>query len=380
MEQVGGATIDKALGDAYEGDFRQAELLSLPVTLVILVVAFGALLAAAVPVLLALTSVAAAMGLVRAGLAPAAGHRHHRERGPADRDGRRRRLLAVLRTPGAGGAGRAAARRWTRWRSRPRTSGRAVVVSGGTVAVAMAGMFLTGSAIFSSLAVGAILVVAVAVLGSITVLPAVLAGLGRWVDRPRVPLLHRLTLRPERRSRLWSALLRPALRRPVAALAVGAGALVAAGAARPPGMRTALPGARRPAPVDPGGAVVRPAHRRLPDRGRGARGRGPGAGRAGRRGPVGAARPAGRAGASPRFAAGGEPDLEVSADGRVSVLTLAIPDADDSPGAEQSLGELRGRAGARRRSAGCRARPVAVGGGTAASVDFSAVLSSGCRS
>ena len=79
------------------------------------------------------------------------------------------------------------------------TSGRAVVVSGGTVAVAMAGMFLTGSAIFSSLAVGAILVVAVAVLGSITVLPAVLAALGRWVDRPRVPFLHRLTLRPGRR-------------------------------------------------------------------------------------------------------------------------------------------------------------------------------------
>ncbi|MFL6128444.1 MAG: MMPL family transporter [Mycobacteriales bacterium] len=68
------------------------------------------------------------------------------------------------------------------------TSGRAVVVSGGTVAVATAGMILTGSAVFSSLAVGAILVVVVAaaVPGSITVLPAVLAALNPWVDRPRV--------------------------------------------------------------------------------------------------------------------------------------------------------------------------------------------------
>ena len=57
----------------------------------------------------------------------------------------------------------------------------------------MAGMFLARDATFSSLGVGAILVVAVAVLGSLTVLPALLAKLGRWVDRPRIPFLWRLT-------------------------------------------------------------------------------------------------------------------------------------------------------------------------------------------
>ena len=101
------------------------------------------------------------------------------------------------------------------------TSGHAVVVSGIAVIISMAGLFLAGDAVFSSLAVGSILVVAVAVLGSLTVLPALLAKLGRWVDRPRVPLLWRLTARrigPDGQpaaARFWPAVLRPALRIPV---------------------------------------------------------------------------------------------------------------------------------------------------------------------
>ena len=88
------------------------------------------------------------------------------------------------------------------------------------VIASMAGLYVIGDATFNSLATGAILVVAVAVLGSITVLPALLAKLGRWVDRPRVPLLWRLNRRigqggisrraarprapPSRSSRCWS--------------------------------------------------------------------------------------------------------------------------------------------------------------------------------
>ena len=82
---------------------------------------------------------------------------------------------------------------------------------------------------------------------------------------------------------------------------------------------------------------------------------------------------AARAGARPRFATG-EPDLEVSESSRVSVLTLAIPDADDSPGAEQSLRELRGTL-VPETVGRVPGASVAVGGGTAASVDFSGVLS-----
>jgi RND superfamily putative drug exporter len=234
-------------------------------------------------------------------------------------------------------------------------------------------MFLTGSAIFSSLAVGAILVVAVAVLGSITVLPAVLAALGRWVDRPRVPVLHRLTMRPGQRSRLWSALLRPALRRPVTALAVGAGVLVLL-ALPAAGMRTSLPGiADLPRSIPamqsydrltaafPGEGAVHVVAVEAPGE---------------RSGAVRSALLdlAGRTTGNPRFA-GGDPDLQTSADGRVSVLNLAITDADDSPGAELSLRELRGTL-VPQTVGHVPGAVTAVGGGTAASVDFSAMLSS----
>jgi putative drug exporter of the RND superfamily len=111
------------------------------------------------------------------------------------------------------------------------TSGHAVVVSGVAVMISMAGMFLAGDSIFSSLAVGTITVVAVSVLGSLTVLPALLAKLGRWVDRPRVPLLWRLTAARQRRrpgsGGFWSVALRPALKYPAVTLVLSAGALVA---------------------------------------------------------------------------------------------------------------------------------------------------------
>ena len=120
------------------------------------------------------------------------------------------------------------------------TSGRAVVVSGLTVIIAMAGMFLSGDGTFASLAVGTIAVVAAAVVGSVTVLPALLAILGRWVDRPRVPLIWRLQSR-DGNPRFWRAVLRPVLARPAIAFTVGAGVLVAL-AVPALGMRLGDPG------------------------------------------------------------------------------------------------------------------------------------------
>ena len=78
------------------------------------------------------------------------------------------------------------------------TSGRAVLVSGFTVMAAMAGMLLAGDRTFTSLGIGAIMVVAVAMIGSITVVPAMLAWLGDRVDKGRVPFLHRLKRRRRR--------------------------------------------------------------------------------------------------------------------------------------------------------------------------------------
>src|SRR5205823_1768797 len=70
-----------------------------------------------------------------------------------------------------------------------RTSGRAVVVSGATVAIAMAGMYLVGVRTLSGIATAAIAVVACAVIASLTVLPATLRILGAGIDRGRIPLL-----------------------------------------------------------------------------------------------------------------------------------------------------------------------------------------------
>ena len=94
------------------------------------------------------------------------------------------------------------------------TSGRSVLISGLTVMVAMAGMFLTGDATFASLGLATILVVAVAVLGSLTVLPALLSKLGDKVDRLRVPLVGRLR-RDNGEGRVWGAIVDRVLRRPV---------------------------------------------------------------------------------------------------------------------------------------------------------------------
>jgi putative drug exporter of the RND superfamily len=225
IEQAGDSTLGAALDRVYEDDFAKAEFISVPMTLIILLVVFGAFIAAGVPVLLALSSVGAAVGLsafasylvptndllssvvLLVGMAVGVDYslfyirRDREERAKGDSVDH---AIAVTAA----------------------TSGRAVVVSGLTVMVAMSGMFLAGFSIFSAFAMGTILVVAVAMLGSVTVLPALLSILGRWVDRPRVPLLWRLQQRAGE-SRLWPAVLRPVLRRPAIALTVGTGALAA---------------------------------------------------------------------------------------------------------------------------------------------------------
>ena len=122
------------------------------------------------------------------------------------------------------------------------TSGRAILTSGLTVMVAMAGMFFAGSRTFSSFAVGTILVVAVAVLGSLTVLLAMMSALGPRVEKGRVPLLHRFRRDSGADSRIWGWLLERVMRRPGLAACVGAAALAAL-ALPVLGMHTALPGA-----------------------------------------------------------------------------------------------------------------------------------------
>ncbi|GAA1662828.1 MMPL family transporter [Kribbella yunnanensis] len=239
IEEVGGLSIGQALEKTLGEDFKRAELFSLPVTLAILLVAFGALIAASVPLLLALSAVAAAIGLSAAAsqLVPAV-------------DAANSVILLIGMAVGVDYS-LFYLRREREERAKGRshvdaveiaaaTSGHAVVVSGTAVIISMAGLFLARDAVFSSFAVGSILVVAMAVVGSLTVLPAVLAKLGRWVDKPRIPLVWRLTA-SKAQPRFWPMVLKPALKYPMATLLVAVIALLAA-AAPALGMTLKFPG------------------------------------------------------------------------------------------------------------------------------------------
>jgi putative drug exporter of the RND superfamily len=239
VAQVGGTSIDRAIGDVVDSDFQRAETLSLPVTLGILLLAFGALFAAGVPLLLALSAVGTSIGLAGlvSHLLPVSDTLNSVVLLIGMAVGVDYSLFYVRRTreERARGASRreaidiAAA-----------TSGRAVVVSGLAVIVAMAGLLLSGNAVFSSMAVGTMVVVAVAVLGSLTVLPAVLSLLGDKVDRPRIPLVHRL--RRQGPGRFWPLVMRGVLAKPVLSLVV-AGTALAALAVPALGMRLGESGA-----------------------------------------------------------------------------------------------------------------------------------------
>ena len=216
IEEFGDASADKEVSESFESDFRQAEVTSLPITLIILLLAFGAVVAALVPLILAATAVAAAIGLLGplsqiwpvdqsvtsvvllVGLAVGVDYSMLYLRREREERARGNDPEASLQAAAA-------------------TSGRAVLVSGVTVAIAMAGMFVAGASTFTSFAVGTITVVAIAVAGSLTVLPAVLSKLGDRVNKGRIPFLKRPEERVATQSRIWSAILDRVLRRPVAA-------------------------------------------------------------------------------------------------------------------------------------------------------------------
>jgi RND superfamily putative drug exporter len=216
LYEIGDGTIARAIDAGTTSDFHRAELFAVPLTLAILVLVFGALVAACVPLLLGLTSVVAAIGVVGAlshlvptssttssavlliGLAVGVDYSLFYMR--REREERRagRAPLAALEATSA-------------------TVGHAVAVSGMSVIVAMAGLLLTGSAVFTSIAVGTMLVVAISVIGSLTVLPAVLAMLGDRIDRGRVRRRRGSAARAP--GGAWRALANAVVARPAIALA-----------------------------------------------------------------------------------------------------------------------------------------------------------------
>lgn len=229
VAQAGDVTLDEGIDERIGDDLRAAEGISVPVTLVLMLLAFGALIAAGIPVLIAATSVAATIGITAplSHLVPAEATVSSMIVLIGMAVGVDYSLFYLKREREERAKGRSAV---DAVEIAAQTSGHSIVVSGVAVVASMTGLYVVGGATFNSLATGAILVVAVAVLGSITVLPALLAGLGRWVDRPRVPLLWRANRHlNERYGQGWISrrVLAPALHRPVAALVVGAAVVVA---------------------------------------------------------------------------------------------------------------------------------------------------------
>jgi RND superfamily putative drug exporter len=362
IEETGDASIKRALDEIIDRDFRRAEVLSLPVTLLILLVAFGALIAAGIPIVLALSSVAGAMGLsvFASYLVPATLTTNS--------------VILVLGMAGGVDYSLFYLRREREERARGRghldavqiaaeTSGHAVLVSGMAVIVCLCGLYIADDPTFSSMATGSVLVVLIAMIGSLTVLPAILAKLGPWVDRLRIPVLWRVTTR-RGEPQLWPALLRPAVRAPLVTVLVSV-AVLGAMALPALDMKLKLSGTAaamqtfdRLTAAFPVADVNHVIAVRAP------------ASEAGR---VRAALSdlSRRAADDPLFAADSAPRITTSSDGRVTTMQLATPYPSGSDASRSSLRQLREEL-APATIGSVPGAEYAVGGPVAATVDYSA--------
>jgi RND superfamily putative drug exporter len=250
VAEFGFASATHELSKTIDKDFQKAEKLSVPITFVILLIAFGAFVAAGVPVLLAFSAVLASVGL-----SAVASHVFHAS------DATQSVILLMGMAVGvdyslfylkrereeraAGHQGHDALYRAAA------TSGQAVLISGFTVLIAMAGMLFAGTKIFTSIGIGAMLVVFSSLVGSLTVLPALLGKLDRYIERGVRQVLAATVLRFLRlfntqpgwlvwlrdkptllkrlkgdraESRIWGYVITKSMRRP--AIAVGISTLV----------------------------------------------------------------------------------------------------------------------------------------------------------
>jgi uncharacterized membrane protein YdfJ with MMPL/SSD domain len=225
VEQSGGASSDEEFNAIFESDLQKAGTTSLPLTLIILLIAFGALVAAGIPLLLAITGVIGTMGLVGplSQLTPVDDSINHVILLIGLAVGVDYSLFYLRRVREERAAGRSNS---AAIEAAAATSGRAVLISGITVMIAMAGMYFGGASTFASFATGTIAVVAVAMLGSLTVLPAMLSLCGDRVDKGRVPGLDRLKSRMASLG-LWSRVVDRVMRRPLLSAVVSVALLLA---------------------------------------------------------------------------------------------------------------------------------------------------------
>ena len=239
----GECSADNDLNAILDEDLKTGELyFGLPAALVVLILVFGALVAALVPLVVAFFSIGIALGLAAIlsqgfdlsvflfqmttvmGLAIATDYglfivSRYRE----ERAGGKEKIDAI---GGAGG-----------------TANRAVFFSGIAFVLAMSGLLLVPDSILRSLGVGAMTVGLVAMLAALTLVPALLGLLGDRVNTLRVPYLGRAVDSAGTEGRFWSRIARAVMRRPVVSL-VASSALLLAAAAPAVQLRLSEPGIR----------------------------------------------------------------------------------------------------------------------------------------
>lgn len=240
IAETGGKSMSVQLDEQLGAELAKVEKFTLPITLAILFLVFGSLLLAGVPLILAISSIFAALGVyaLSSHLFPDAG-------------GAVPSVLAMIGMAVGVDYSLFYLKRVREERSRigeggtlaaavelaAETAGRTIVTSGIAVIVSLAGLYVVGDVIFSSIATACIIVVAIAMISSLTVLPALLAKAGKRIDGGRL-LRRKRTPGP---SRLWTALLRPALRHPGVTAVIGL--IIMVGLAVPAlGMTTSVEG------------------------------------------------------------------------------------------------------------------------------------------
>ena len=215
---------NREIMELVNGGLDSSLRITIPLTFLILLIAFGTVVAAAVPLVLAVTALLAAFGLlglysqvispvsayasqliVLIGLAVAVDYSLF--------------MLTRFRTERRHGRSKLAAIDVA-----SNTAGRAVFFSGLAVMISIAGLFLLDDPLFRSMAIGTIAVVLVAVIGSLTFLPATLAILGDGVNRFRLPILGRDR---EEGSGIWASLVRRVMAHPIIAAGLTAAVLLA---------------------------------------------------------------------------------------------------------------------------------------------------------
>ena len=226
IQPTGLASIENATNKVSENDLKKGEfLVGMPTALVILILVFGALVAASLPLLLALVAIVVALALTALvgqfgelsffvsnmitmmGLAVGIDYalfvvsrfREERARGVAKLD--------AIERAGA-------------------TSSRAVFFSGMTVVVALVGLLIVPMSVFVSLAVGAILAVVSAVAAALTLLPALLAVFGDKIEKGRV--IPKRFRRESDEAGFWARVVTAVMKRPVISAVLAAGVLIAA--------------------------------------------------------------------------------------------------------------------------------------------------------